>query len=433
VLAHQLDLAACCLASGLLLGFAVLHVLQSMFLRCHVLPILYVLYCALYCHCGCTVQVSAPSMVYDLDLASQVWPGAAAGAAAAATIAASSSANGSSGAGSMRRKGSTPQSALLYCLSSPAGCYTDWHIDFGGSAVWYHVIEVSGVWCVVTWVGSADVGHMAGTRSGCTVSKFCQALSAAPTLIFQGSKVFQQAPTVPRQPDSVWTPDATMLPLHLLRYHGTDVLHISSHTLPSPIPLSSPPLAGQQGVPGGAPFAHQPDCPWTLPMPLCRCYTRWCTSHVTRHTHPECDVRPPVLLLTADCLAFSDCTSRVNTPQLQYLCAHPPQGSKVFLVAPPLPTNLTAFESWARSKRQGRTWLARMMQGITQVTLQPGDTLILPPGEVKRWPHTVSPVMASFGWQGAVVAMWVWPLAAHVAADCVVSVWCAVVLVCLPP
>jgi hypothetical protein len=86
-------------------------------------------------------------MVYQLDLASQVWPGAAAGAAAAAAIAASSSANGSSSSsggveGSMRRKGSTPQSALLYCLSSPAGCYTDWHIDFGGSAVWYHVIEV---------------------------------------------------------------------------------------------------------------------------------------------------------------------------------------------------------------------------------------------------------------------------------------------------
>lgn len=92
------------------------------------------------------LQVSAPSMVYDLDLASQVWPGAAAGAAAAAAIAASSSGGSSTAAAAagegMRRKGSTPQSALLYCLSSPAGCYTDWHIDFGGSAVWYHVIQV---------------------------------------------------------------------------------------------------------------------------------------------------------------------------------------------------------------------------------------------------------------------------------------------------
>eukprot|EP01135_Chromosphaera_perkinsii_P001669 Nk52_evm46s208 gene=Nk52_evmTU46s208 len=28
-----------------------------------------------------------------------------------------------------------------YCLMSAAGCYTDFHIDFGGSSVWYHVVE----------------------------------------------------------------------------------------------------------------------------------------------------------------------------------------------------------------------------------------------------------------------------------------------------
>ena len=57
------------------------------------------------------------------------------------------------------------------------------------------------------------------------------------------------------------------------------------------------------------------------------------------------------------------------------------QGSKVFLVAPPLPTNLAAFESWARSKRQGRTWLGALLSGVTQVTLKAGDTLLLPPGK----------------------------------------------------
>jgi len=56
------------------------------------------------------------------------------------------------------------------------------------------------------------------------------------------------------------------------------------------------------------------------------------------------------------------------------------QGSKVFLVAPPLPTNLAAFEAWARSKKQGRTWLGNLLQGVTKVTLQAGDTLLLPPG-----------------------------------------------------
>ena len=29
---------------------------------------------------------------------------------------------------------------LLYALMSPAGSYTDFHIDFGGSSVWYHIV-----------------------------------------------------------------------------------------------------------------------------------------------------------------------------------------------------------------------------------------------------------------------------------------------------
>lgn len=30
---------------------------------------------------------------------------------------------------------------LLYALMGPAGAYTDFHVDFGGSSVWYHVIS----------------------------------------------------------------------------------------------------------------------------------------------------------------------------------------------------------------------------------------------------------------------------------------------------
>jgi hypothetical protein len=33
--------------------------------------------------------------------------------------------------------------AELYALMSPAQCYTDWHIDFGGSSVWYNVVRGS--------------------------------------------------------------------------------------------------------------------------------------------------------------------------------------------------------------------------------------------------------------------------------------------------
>ena len=28
-----------------------------------------------------------------------------------------------------------------YCLMSVAGCYTDFHVDFGGTSVWYHVLK----------------------------------------------------------------------------------------------------------------------------------------------------------------------------------------------------------------------------------------------------------------------------------------------------
>jgi len=28
-----------------------------------------------------------------------------------------------------------------YCLMSVGGCYTDFHIDMGGTSVWYHVLK----------------------------------------------------------------------------------------------------------------------------------------------------------------------------------------------------------------------------------------------------------------------------------------------------
>jgi hypothetical protein len=83
------------------------------------------------------LQVSAPELVYKLDLATQAWPlqqqqqqqqqqDHTAAAAAAVPVP------------SCKR----PRSVLLYTLCSPGGCYTDWHVDFGGSAVWYHMVHV---------------------------------------------------------------------------------------------------------------------------------------------------------------------------------------------------------------------------------------------------------------------------------------------------
>lgn len=72
-------------------------------------------------------QVSAPAFVYQLDLMTQAWPQQQ-----------QQQQSGSSDSG-------RPRSVLLYTLCSPGGCYTDWHIDFGGSAVWYHMIQVGGL------------------------------------------------------------------------------------------------------------------------------------------------------------------------------------------------------------------------------------------------------------------------------------------------
>ena len=34
-----------------------------------------------------------------------------------------------------------------YCLMGVKDSFTDFHIDFGGTSVWYHVLRVSGYFC----------------------------------------------------------------------------------------------------------------------------------------------------------------------------------------------------------------------------------------------------------------------------------------------
>ena len=36
-----------------------------------------------------------------------------------------------------------------YCLTSTAGCYTDFHIDFGGTSVWYHVLSAKKIFLLM--------------------------------------------------------------------------------------------------------------------------------------------------------------------------------------------------------------------------------------------------------------------------------------------
>ncbi|KAI9738801.1 MAG: JmjC domain-containing histone demethylation protein 1 [Cirrosporium novae-zelandiae] len=60
--------------------------------------------------------VRRPKIVRDLDLQDSVWPD------------------------ELKQTGSFPR-VQFYCLMSVADCYTDFHIDFGGSSVYYHIIK----------------------------------------------------------------------------------------------------------------------------------------------------------------------------------------------------------------------------------------------------------------------------------------------------
>ncbi|CAM6048956.1 unnamed protein product [Sphagnum compactum] len=65
--------------------------------------------------------VSAPLLVKELDLVNKAWPPS---------------------------QSPTPM-VQLYALMSVAGCFMDFHVDFGGSSVWYHVLSGSKVFLLV--------------------------------------------------------------------------------------------------------------------------------------------------------------------------------------------------------------------------------------------------------------------------------------------
>lgn len=61
--------------------------------------------------------VESPSFVRGLDWIDNAWPR------------------------ELRDQKQSYPSVQYYCLTSTAGCYTDFHVDFGGTAVWYHVLS----------------------------------------------------------------------------------------------------------------------------------------------------------------------------------------------------------------------------------------------------------------------------------------------------
>jgi len=60
--------------------------------------------------------IRRPKIVRDLDLQDSVWPE------------------------ELKAIGDYPK-VQFYCLMSVADCYTDFHIDFGGSSVYYHILK----------------------------------------------------------------------------------------------------------------------------------------------------------------------------------------------------------------------------------------------------------------------------------------------------
>jgi hypothetical protein len=59
--------------------------------------------------------IKSPQFVRDLDWLDHAWP--------------------------HKERSHDAPTVQYYCLTSTAGCYTDFHVDFGGTSVWYHVLE----------------------------------------------------------------------------------------------------------------------------------------------------------------------------------------------------------------------------------------------------------------------------------------------------
>ena len=69
----------------------------------------------------------------------------------------------------------SPPKTMTYLLLGPEGAYTDWHVDFAGSSVWYHVVKGRKIFMVapdtahnigqfLKWSSSDDQGGFLGER-----------------------------------------------------------------------------------------------------------------------------------------------------------------------------------------------------------------------------------------------------------------------------
>mmetsp|Transcript_31775 Transcript_31775/g.46732 ORF Transcript_31775/g.46732 Transcript_31775/m.46732 type:complete len:787 (-) Transcript_31775:68-2428(-) len=77
-----------------------------------------------FSHTPLVHQTRSPAFVRDLDWIDNIWPT------------------------HLKAIGDYPR-VQYYCLTSTAGCYTDFHVDFGGTSVWYHILSGSKVFLLV--------------------------------------------------------------------------------------------------------------------------------------------------------------------------------------------------------------------------------------------------------------------------------------------
>ena len=82
-------------------------------------------------------ELRAPQVVREVDWIDTAWPRAL---RVEGELAAEKQALGIGGSNKGRFSTHYPR-IQHYCLMSPTHSYTDWHVDFGGTSVWYHVLR----------------------------------------------------------------------------------------------------------------------------------------------------------------------------------------------------------------------------------------------------------------------------------------------------
>ena len=101
---------------------------------------------------GLDGHVVPPACIRDLDLVGRAWP------SQSSTIFQHASVSNPFAAveelDQIDLDAYSPPQTLTYLLLGPEGAYTDWHVDMGGSSVWYHVVTGQ-----KTFMAAPDTGH----------------------------------------------------------------------------------------------------------------------------------------------------------------------------------------------------------------------------------------------------------------------------------